>query len=601
MQKQEENLVFRMTEQLRGHFQPNEIMRIIICMVFLKWALSQEALNDYRAILVEVEEDKDLIADLRNFVSKVEREYPVLNGVLFSILPGRIDDHVEDLRAVSNSFWLKDWQSYNPSDLNSFFNELVMDADGEGLLFSTPRSIRDLMVQMITPKNGMMIMDLFSGVGSTLAALHETYKIYEPRLCGEEINFELYGISTMLCLVNQIDRVCMSQTNVYANKEVSEELYDYILMDAPFAMTATFEAHPVFKYGIPSRSAADWANMQIALHKLSPNGKAITTISFGGLNRTSDVKIRKGIVEEDFIEAVILLPHRLYVNTDIPTALVIFNKQKIKEHKNQILLMDASKHYIRKSRKQNVITEEGLRQIISTLDSWSEVEGFSIIVNSEDLKANDFNLQATIYLNDKIIKQRLGQTIHLKDIAEVLPGVQLLPTDFKALKNNPTHHYLNVKNLQEDRLVYDDEDLIKEKRIDWCGRFDIKAGDLIITTKGTTAKIVMVPEDFKPSFISNNLAIIRVNKEKYSPYVLLKYLTSELGNLVLNNIATGTGIRIINIGKLEALEIPDYGTEKCLEIGEHIKKNHERYQKVVDDARMVFDEEDREIGLKLNL
>ncbi len=44
-----------------------------------------------------------------------------------------------------------------------------------------------------------------------------------------------------------------------------------------------------------------------------------------------------------------------------------------------------------------------------------------------------------------------------------------------------------------------------------------------MTTKGTTAKAVIVPDDFKPSFISNNLTIIRVNNELYSPYVLLKY------------------------------------------------------------------------------
>lgn len=593
MHKQDENLVFRMTEQLRGHFQPSEIKRIIICMVFLKWALAQDNLSDYRAILVEVEEDKDLIADLRNFVHRVEVEYPVLNGVLFSILPGRIDDHVEDLRAVSNSFWMKDWDGYPACDLSGFFNELVMDADGEEGLFSTPKSIRDLMVQIITPRQGMMVMDLFSGVASALVSVHEAYKDFKPRLCGEEINYELYGIATMLCLVNQIDRVCMSQTNVYTNREASPELYDYTLMDAPFALTATFEADPIFKYGIPNRSAADWANIQIALHKLNPKGKAITTISFGGLNRTSDARIRKGIIEEDLIEAVILLPHRLYINTDIPTALVIMNKNKPKAHKNHILLIDASKHFIRQNRKQNTMTEDGIHQIITTLNAWSEVDGFSTLVDMDMLKANDYNLQATVYLNAKVINQRLGKTIPLCDIATVLPGVQIPPTDFKALKSNPTHLYLNVKNLQEDKLVYDDAEFIHEKRLDWFGKFDIEAGDLIITTKGTSAKIIMVPEDFRPSFISNNLAIIRVDQEKYSPYVLLKYLKSDIGSLVVDNIATGTGIRIINTGNLEALRIPDYGTEKCLALGERIRVNLERYQEKVNEARRVFEMEEK--------
>lgn len=601
MRKQEENLIFQMTEHLRGHFQTSEIMRIIICMVFLKWALAQAALSDYRAILVEIEEDKDLIADLTNFVRRVEEEYPALNGVLFSILPGRIDHNMEDLRAVSNSFWMKDWEGYNHEDLNGFFNELVMNADGQDDLFSTPQSIRDLMVQLITPKEGMIIMDLFSGLASSLAAINEAYKDYRPRLCGEEINFELYAIATMLCIVNHIDRVCMSQTNVYTNMEASADLYDYVIMDAPFALTATFEPHPVFHYGIPNRSAADWANIQIALHKLSPKGKAMSTIGIGGLNRKYDLKIRQGIIEADLLEAVIMLPSNLYANTNILTALLVFNKEKTQSRKHQTLFIDASKNFIKRSRKQNTMTADSIQQIIKTLESWSEISGYSSIVSSDTLKANDYDLLATIYLSAKTIQQRLGKSIALKEIAKVLPGVQLSPLEFEALTDNPTHYFINVKNLQADRIVYHDSDKIREKRMDWYGRFDINAYDLIMTTKGTSAKILMVPEDFKPSFISNNLTIIRVNQEKYSPHVLLKYLKSDIGNLVLDNITSGTGMRIINTGKIEVIEIPDYGVETCLEMGKQIKKNREQFQNVIDVAKAVFDEKEQLIEQKLGI
>ncbi len=294
-------------------------------------------------------------------------------------------------------------------------------------------------------------------------------------------------------------------------------------MDSPFALSVTIEENSLYKYGLPSKNAADWANYQIALYKLKPTGKAITTISTGGLNRASDLKIREGIIKDDLIEAVIMMPSSMYSYVAIPTALLVFNKQKPETMKNKVLIIDASEHYIRKNRRQNSLTHQEIFRIISVYQNQREEEHFSTMIDRETLEKNDYNLNASYYLNAQLIEQQLSNSIILKEIAEILSGVQVAPSDLEVLKKNATHYFLNVKNIQDEMLLYEEEERIRDKNVNWYGKYDIQAGDIIMTTKGTTSKAVIVPEDFQPAFISNNLTIIRVKKEKYSPYVLLRY------------------------------------------------------------------------------
>lgn len=182
-----------------------------------------------------------------------------------------------------------------------------------------------------------------------------------------------------------------------------------------------------------------------------------------------------------------------------------------------------------------------------------------------------------------------------------MPGVQVSKSDFDALRRNPTHYYLNIKNIQEEGIVYDDEERIRDKKVNWYGKYDIKAGDIILTSKGTTSRAVIVPDDFKESFISNNLTIIRVNLSKYDPYVLKKYLESEIGRLVLENVTTGTTIKVINASKLETIEVPDYDLETIQTMGARIKKNEQTYYQKIREAKEDFEAQNQEIMKELKL
>lgn len=599
MVERDERLVYRTSDLMRGHFQVEEIVRINIGMVFIKWALKQDRLKSY-CFEDEYFRDGQSLGDKLKFIANcVEECYPILKGVLLSLLPNRFEQELSDLNAIVSAFTLPNWEEYSSFELQRLFNALVMDADGQDDVYSTPESIRELMCRLINPLENMSIADLFSGAGSCLARVFEEYKSLNPILYGEEINFDMFGISNMLFIINEVSNVQVVQRNVYTNSEADFERFDNVIMDSPFALSVTIEDTSVYKYGLPSKSAADWANYQIALNKLKPTGRAIATTSVGGLNRASDIKIREGIINDDLVEAIIMLPSSMYANTAIPTAIIVFNKRKAESIKNKVIMIDASERFIRKNRRQNSLTQETINRIIDVVQNGTEEKQFSTVVDFETLRENEYNLNASYYLNAQLIEQQLSNSIFLKEIAEILPGVQVPASDLEVLKKNATHYFLNVRNIQDDMILYEEEDRIRDKKVNWYGKYDIQAGDIIMTTKGTTAKAVIVPDDFLPAFISNNLTIIRVNKEKYSPYVLLKYLKSDLGRLVLDSVTTGAGVRIINASKLGNIEIPEYDTEKCLQLGDKIKSATLEYQKKIDAAKKKLEAEEKEISKEL--
>ncbi len=95
-----------------------------------------------------------------------------------------------------------------------------------------------------------------------------------------------------------------------------------------------------FKYGIPPRSYGDLAFLQHMLSVLKQNGKMGIVLPHGVLFRgSSEGKIREALLQNDFIEAIIGLPEKLFYNTGIPASIIIINKSKPQELKNKVIII----------------------------------------------------------------------------------------------------------------------------------------------------------------------------------------------------------------------------------------------------------------------
>jgi type I restriction enzyme M protein len=130
-----------------------------------------------------------------------------------------------------------------------------------------------------------------------------------------------------------------------------------------------------------------------------------------GKNRERD--IRKEFVEDDLVEAVILMPENLFYNTTAPGIILVINKDK--REKDEILLINASGLFA-KGRPKNYLPDERIKQISEIYLNWNEVEGISKIVTKKEVVKNDYNLSPSRYVADN----GEDDTLPLEDAAVLL-------------------------------------------------------------------------------------------------------------------------------------------------------------------------------------
>jgi type I restriction enzyme M protein len=142
--------------------------------------------------------------------------------------------------------------------------------------------------------------------------------------------------------------------DTFLENQHADKRFDYILMNPPFGSNASYPKAQLLndvrwkKYGVPREKPANYAWMSHAVHHLSPKGRAGIVMPRGTLTSSQggDDAIRKAFLDDDVIECIIDLPGQLFFNTQIPSCLWFFNKDKSKyknKRSGQILFIDARK------------------------------------------------------------------------------------------------------------------------------------------------------------------------------------------------------------------------------------------------------------------
>ena len=358
---------------------------------------------------------------------------------------------------------------------------------------------------------------------------------------------------------------------------------------------------PRLTYGIPTRSSADWAFAQNLVYHLNANGKGVLLGTKGTLVRSNEADIREGILKDKLIECVITLPDNLYEKTGIGTEMIIFNKNKTDDRENKVLFINASNYTYRLNKNKHAITNDGINKIIECYRYGFEEESFSRFVDLEKIKEYNYTLNPKEYLDFDALKNLFDKSVTLKDVAEIIKGVQVSKEDLEELSKQPNYYLINIKDIENGKINYDETSMLTYKKKEWIGKFDIKPNDIILTSKGSTVKFAIVGDDFRTAFISSNLTIIRVNPNKYNAYVLYEFLQSEVGARMIDGIQTGTTLKLLNNAQLGKIELPVYDIEFMNEIGEGIKWNKIEYEKSLEEAKIKFQNNREEFKERLNL
>jgi type I restriction enzyme M protein len=170
--------------------------------------------------------------------------------------------------------------------------------------------------------------------------------------------------------------------------------YNYREWSASF--DARSDSFHRFEYGIPPKSKGDYAFILHMLSSLDENGRMAVLVPHGVLFRErNELKIRKNLIEANLLDAVIGLPSNLLYETAIPTAVLIFKKNRARK---DVLFIDASEEYEKNSR-QNVLGSDNIDRISKTYADFKTSAKFSYLASTEDIKNNELNLNISLYVD----------------------------------------------------------------------------------------------------------------------------------------------------------------------------------------------------------
>jgi type I restriction enzyme M protein len=186
--------------------------------------------------------------------------------------------------------------------------------------------------------------------------------------------------------------------------EHMEMKFDAVVANPPFS--AKWSASPLFMsddrfaaYGkLAPSSKADFAFVQHMVHQLTDDGTMACVLPHGVLFRgAAEGHIRKVLIEEkNYLDAVIGLPANIFYGTSIPTCILVLKKNR--EHKDNILLVDASQHF-EKVKTQNMLRAEDIDKIVTTYRERKTEGKYSYVAELSEVVENDYNLNIPRYVD----------------------------------------------------------------------------------------------------------------------------------------------------------------------------------------------------------
>lgn len=150
------------------------------------------------------------------------------------------------------------------------------------------------------------------------------------------------------------------------------------------------------RYGLAPKSKADYAFLLHDLFHIKPDGIMTIVLPHGVLFRGGEEeKIRKALIENNNIDAIIGLPANIFYGTGIPTIIMILRQKRVN---TDVLIIDASKGYI-KAGKNNKLRASDIKKIVNTIVNRESIEKYSRVVTKEEIRENDYNLNIPRYVD----------------------------------------------------------------------------------------------------------------------------------------------------------------------------------------------------------
>jgi type I restriction enzyme M protein len=461
-----EETLWQSCDKLRGSIEPSEYKHVVLGLIFLKFASDKfeerkkELIAEGKEKYVEMKDfynmknvfflqdtsrwiyikanakQDDLALKIDTALHQIEKNNPALKGALpdnyFSRLGLDKTKLASLIDKISEINTIADKQNDIVGRVYEYFLSKFAIKEGKGKgEFYTPKSIVNLIAEMIEPYQGI-IYDPACGSGGMFVQSIKFIENHhgnkkEVSVYGQEYTNTTYKLAKMNLAIRGIAaNLGEKAADTFGADQHPDLKADFIMANPPFNQKDwraenELTDDPRWRgYEVPPKSNANYGWILNMVSKLSANGVAGFILANGALSGGGEeYKIRKKLIENNLVEAIVIIPRNTFYHTDISVTLWILNKNKTKHttvinnqiknyrERNEVLFMDLRRWGSVYEKKFIELTNDDIEQIANNYHNWQQedykttyknIPEFCYSASFEELKANDFSLVPSKYI-----------------------------------------------------------------------------------------------------------------------------------------------------------------------------------------------------------
>lgn len=319
------------------------------------------------------------------------------------------------------------------------------NAGKKGGQYFTPADISVLLTRLgtINKTSVNKVYDPACGSGSLLLKAAKILGKDNIRqgFYGQEIDLTTFNLCRINMFLHSIDfdkfDIVRGDTLI-SPQHWDDEPFDLIVSNPPFSVPWEGDSNPLLindpRFSpagvLAPKSKGDMAFIMHSLSWLSSSGAAAIVCFPGIMYRGgAEKKIRKYLIENNYIDAVIQLPSNLFLNVTISVDIMILKKSK---SDNRVLFVDASGQYIKQT-KNNRLSEENIQTIVDAVSKREEKEHFAHLASFDEVKENDFNLSVSTYVEQEDTREVIDIKKLNAEIAEIVKREEVLRAEIDKI------------------------------------------------------------------------------------------------------------------------------------------------------------------------